>query len=128
MVSEFLTPRGCLAVHISIDGLPRQQATEYLEYGQDNYWSGEKMVQHTLEVAIPIERAFPGKQVVFLFDNTSNYDAYAPDALLVGGMNLGPVVCKLSCGGIYTCKAAPAVYVFPENHPIPDLQGKAKGI
>jgi len=85
----FLTPRGRLAVpeYISIDGLPQRQATEYLKYGQDNYWSGEKMVEHTLEAIF--ERAFPGKQAVFLFDNASNHNTYAPDALL-GNMNLGP--------------------------------------
>jgi len=56
MVSEFLTLCCRLAVpeHISIDGLARRQAIEYLEYGQDNYLSGEKMVQHTLDMAIRI--------------------------------------------------------------------------
>ena len=33
----------------------------YLEYGMDNYWTGEKMVDHSITVALPIFRlAFPG--------------------------------------------------------------------
>ncbi|RPB21874.1 hypothetical protein L211DRAFT_888332 [Terfezia boudieri ATCC MYA-4762] len=132
MVSEFLTPRGRLAVpeHISIDGLPRRQATEYLEYGQDNYWTGDKMVQHTLQVAIPIfERAFPGKQALFLFDNASNHNAYASDALLVTNMNLGPggKQAILRDGFIHSKGIAQSI-LFPDNHPDLELRGKAKGI
>ena len=50
MVSEFMTPRGRLCLpdnckdSITINGQQPIQATEYLEYGQDNYWTGEKMV------------------------------------------------------------------------------------
>ena len=132
IVSEFLTPRGWLAVpeHISADGLPRRQATEYLEYGPDNYRSSEKIVQHTLEIAISIfERAFPGKQAVFLFDNASRHNAYASDALLVENMNLGPggkqaILCD---GFIHAKSLSPQSMVFPENYPDATLRGKAKG-
>ena len=71
--------------------LLRKQATEFLEYGQDNYWTGEKMVRHTIDIVIPIfEAAFPGLQAVLLFDNASNHAAYLSDALVVAHMNLGP--------------------------------------
>ncbi|KAF8458748.1 hypothetical protein BDZ91DRAFT_800171 [Kalaharituber pfeilii] len=130
MVSEFLTPRGRLAVppNISAEGLPRRQATEFLEYGQDNYWTGEKMVQHVVDVAIPIfERAFPGCQAVFLFDNASNHAAFAPDALVVNEMNLGPGGKQpILREGFIHAKQRPQAMVFPDNYPDPALRGKPK--
>jgi len=49
------------------------------------------MVEHVLNIAIPIfERAYPGCQAIFLFGNASNHAAFAPDALVVTDMNLGP--------------------------------------
>ena len=64
---------------------------QYLEYGKDNYWTGDKMVEHTMRVALPIFKlAFPGCQALFAFDNASNHSSYAKDALLVSNMNLGP--------------------------------------
>ena len=36
-------------------GMPIREAIEYLlEYGKDNYWTGEKMVEQVARVAIPI--------------------------------------------------------------------------
>ena len=97
MVSEFMTPRGRLCLpdnckdSITINGQQRIQATEYLEYGQDNYWTGEKMVRHTVDIAIPIfEKRYPDCQAVFIFDNASNHAAFAQDALVAKNMNLGP--------------------------------------
>jgi len=68
MVSGFLTPGGILRVpdHVSdeelssnptwpqIEGKPVREGLQYLEYGKDNYWTGDKMVEHTTRVAIPI--------------------------------------------------------------------------
>jgi len=49
------------------------------------------MVDHTIKAAIPIfERAFPGCQALFAFDNASNHTSYADDALRVDKMNLHP--------------------------------------
>lgn len=31
----------------------RREAIEYLEYGKDNYWTGDKMIDQTISVAIP---------------------------------------------------------------------------
>ena len=46
-----------------------------------NYWTGEKMVEHTIRAAIPIfEYAFPNCEVLFAFDNSSNHAAVAADA------------------------------------------------
>ena len=79
MVSGFLTPGGRLQVpeHITDDmlcnselypqwpytedGQPQWDAMVYLEYGKDNYWTSEKIVDHAITVALPIFRiAFPG--------------------------------------------------------------------
>jgi len=81
------------------------------------------MVQHTLEAAIPIfERAFAGRQAVFLYDNASNHNAYAPDALLVGNMNLGlDNKQAILREGFIHAKQHTQSMVFPENHPIPGL-------
>ena len=73
MVSGFLTPGGRLKVldatpdsellkdpmwPLSSDGNPIRHATEY---GKDDYWTGDKMVEHTLHTALPIFKyAFPG--------------------------------------------------------------------
>ena len=66
MVSEFLTPLGRLSApnnatdeELQSMALPRM-ATVTLEYGQDNYWNGEKMADQTLKAAVPLfEMAFP---------------------------------------------------------------------
>jgi hypothetical protein len=61
--------RSCL----QIEGKPVREGLQDLEYGKDNYWTGEKMVEHTTRVAIPIFKyAFPDCEALFAFDNASN--------------------------------------------------------
>jgi len=61
---------------------------QLLEFGKDNYWTGDKMVDHTLQIAILIFKfAFPDCEALFAFDNASNHCAFASDALLVSRMN-----------------------------------------
>lgn len=111
MVSAFLTPGGILKVPDSItdeellrmhhswpcrvnrvgQAQPVRDAVELLEYGKDNYWDGDKMVDQTIKHAVPIfELAFPGCQGLFAFDNAANHCAFAPDALVASKMNLNP--------------------------------------
>ncbi|KAI1007214.1 hypothetical protein K3495_g999 [Podosphaera aphanis] len=72
-------------------GKPVREASLLLEYGKDNYWTGERLVEQTMKVAIPMFRyAFPNFQAVFAFDNTANHCAFAPDILLVSKLNLCP--------------------------------------
>jgi hypothetical protein len=48
--------------------LPRRFATEYLEYGKDNDWTSEKLIQQVLSVALPIFRyVFPDFVGVWIF-------------------------------------------------------------
>ena len=144
MVSGFLTPGGILKVpeHISDaqlltdptwprdeEGGPVRQAIKYLEYGKDNYWTGEKMVEHT-GVAIKIlKHAFPNCQGFFAFDNASNHCAYASDALISARMNLMPGGKQpLLRDGWDHNRNQPHPMVFSQDHPNPTLRGKAKGI
>ena len=63
---------------------------ELLEYGEDNYWHGDKITDQTINLAIQIfPYAFPDCQVLFAFDNSANHGCYAENALLAKKMNLG---------------------------------------
>ncbi|KAG0123787.1 hypothetical protein HOY82DRAFT_618690 [Tuber indicum] len=60
-------------------------------YGRENgYWEAGHLIKQVIELAIPIAHAaYPGYQFLFLFDNSSNHGAFAPDALLAQNMSLG---------------------------------------
>jgi hypothetical protein len=149
MVSGFLTPGGRLAVpeHITDemlldetlhpqwpckdDGTPHRDAMIYLEYGKDNYWTGDKMVDHALTIALPIFRvAFPGCQALFAFDNASNHCCYKNDALLSAKMNLGPGGKQPYMRETFIHRLGrPQLMVWPDTLAIPaHLRGKQKGI
>ncbi len=105
MAFEFLIPCDRLKVPDSIpdeellqqidwplDGnrKPACYATELLEFGKDNYWTCDKMVDQAVKISTRVfSYAYPGCQALFAFDNSSNHSCYAEDALLVGNMNLG---------------------------------------
>ncbi len=104
MVSVFLMPSCILRVpdHISneellnnsiwpnnTEGEQVREAIEYLEYGKDNNWTGEKILMHIKKIVILIiDYAFPDFEAVSIFDNLSNHLLFAPDALLVLSINL----------------------------------------
>ena len=105
MMSSFLTPGGILKVPQAVSDAqllsdstwpkneqeePIRSAIEYLEYGKDNYWTGEKMVNHTGFAIKILKYAFPDCEGFFAFDNASNHCAYTSDALIASKMNLGP--------------------------------------
>ena len=57
IVSDFLTPGGRLACGT---GDSKRYATHLHEFGPNNYWTREKMTNHTLQIMIPIfEERFP---------------------------------------------------------------------
>lgn len=95
MLSEFITSSSQLTVPLSITdtqlasmGL-RRNAIESMEFGNDTWWTGEKLKDQVLNCAIPIfNLQFPGCQALFLFDNARNHDSYAFDALRANLMNL----------------------------------------
>jgi len=140
MVSGFLTPGGVLRVPSTTtdeellsdptwprdNNHPLREAIHYLEYGKDNYWTGEKMVDHTRRIIPILKYAFPGCEGLFAFDNASNHSAFAPDALVASKMNLGPGGKQpLMREGWDYNRNLPQSMVFGEN----DYRcGKAKGI
>ncbi|RPA76037.1 hypothetical protein BJ508DRAFT_213928, partial [Ascobolus immersus RN42] len=69
----------------------RRDSAEFLEYGKDNYWDGEKMTDHILTVVVPmLELVYPGFDYLFLFDNATNHCSFAEDALNARRMSWGP--------------------------------------
>lgn len=151
MVSMFLTPGGILRVPDtktdaqllqrnpnwpkapSPDGTLLREAIQYLEYGKDNYWTGDKMVDQTINEALPIFReAFPKFEALFAFDNAANHNSYAPDALVVNNMNLEPGGKKPTMMDTHYRRADGTIecqsMVFPPNYPDFSLRGKPKGI
>ena len=144
MVSCFLTPGGILTVPAHIpdaqlladstwlrddEGVPVRQAIKYLEYGKDNYWTGEKMVEHTEFAIKMLKLAFPGCEGLYAFDNASNHCAYAPDALIATKMNLGPGGKQpVLRDGWDHVQNLPHSMVFSQDYPDPRLRGQPKGI
>lgn len=145
MVSAFCTAGGFLRVpdHVTDAELaaknnwPRygngslvREAIHYLEYGKDNYWDGDKMIDHVLRVAVPIfEVAFPGCQALFAFDNASNHCSFATDALVANKMNLGPAGRQPRMRDGWNSKNDTVQQMsFSEDHPNPVLRGQAKGL
>jgi len=81
-VSDFLTPVG----HLNSG-----KVCEVLKCGGEIWWTGELLLQQLQVNALPaLESAFPRCQGLWTFDNAKIHQKYAPDALLVGNMNLTP--------------------------------------
>ena len=137
MVSDFIHPGGRLRVPDQLSnadlealGLSSHFATEYLEYGKDNYWTSEKMIRQVLDVALPVFRvAFPDFVGVWIFDNSSNHGCFAPDALRAEKLNLGPGGKQPHLrDGFIDRQQVPQSMQFPPDYDEPDLAGKPKGI
>ncbi|KAI1000620.1 hypothetical protein K3495_g7577 [Podosphaera aphanis] len=125
IASTFLTPGWILKVPNTVldEGLvrdasiprdeiekPAREASVLLEYGKDNYWTGEKLA-------------------VFAFDNAANQCAFAPDALLVSKMNLGPGGRQLKLrDGWNFPENVPQKRNLSEDHPDVKLRGQPKGV
>ena len=110
--------------------LPRRYATEYPEYSKDNYWTSDSMIDHAIQIALPIfQTAFPGCIAVFAFDNASNRACFASDVLRVEKLNKGPGRAQpLMREGLNHHKGLPQAMQFPQNYQILDLAGKPKGL
>lgn len=144
MVSGFLTPGGRLRVpdHIPdsellkdpmwvlVNDVPVRDAMWLFEYGKDNYWTGDKMVEHAVRVALPIFRyAFPGCQALFAFDNASNHCSFSENALVASRMNLNPGGKQpVMREGFDFDRGLPQTMVFPNSHRLYELRGKPKGL
>ena len=59
----------------------------YAGAGREGYWTHQEMLERLTEDAIPLfEELHPGCVAVFIFDQSSNHNAYANDALIVQRM------------------------------------------
>lgn len=144
MVSGFLTPGGRLCVPdnipdsellkdpmwVIVDGHPVCDTMWLFEYGKDNYWTGDMMVEHTINIALPIFRyAFPGCQALFSFDNASNHCSFSSNALVANKMNLNPGgKLPLMRDSFDYIRGLPQTMIFSENHQKFELRGKPKGL
>ena len=101
-----------------------------LEFGKDNYWTGDKMVEHAIRIALPIfHYAFPNCQALFAFDNASNHCSFSEDALVAKRMNLNPGGQQpIMRDGFDYKHGLPQAMVFSNTHHIPELRGKPKGL
>ena len=107
MVSDFILPCNRLEMPLTVPLPPLlqardlepvaglkinpRQATEYIKVGKGSWWKGENLINHVLNIAIPIfEATFPNAQALFLFDHATSHTADAPDALRSSHMNMDP--------------------------------------
>ncbi|KAG2213282.1 hypothetical protein INT45_008736 [Circinella minor] len=61
----------------------------------DGYWTSKDMVKQLKDDAIPLfENLHPGCQVLFLFDQSSNHNAYAPSAKIASRFGLKDKILK----------------------------------
>ena len=95
---------------------------QLLEFGKDNYWTGDEMVGGSYPTNFLSTYAFPGCEALFAFENASNHCAFASDILLVSRMHRNPGSTPFRLGW------KPQAMVFSDNHPVPKLRGQAKGI
>ncbi|CAB5377082.1 unnamed protein product [Rhizophagus irregularis] len=94
----------------------------------DGYWKSEHMLDQLVHQAIPIfEILHPGCVAVFCFDQSTNHNAMAADALIATRMNLSPggAQPKMRDGWYIKEDGRKVVQsmVFPDNH---KLKGKPK--
>lgn len=141
MVSAFLTPIGILKIpdHISDDMLPLdwprdsqqkviREACQMLEYGKDNYWTAEKLIDHISIAVLIFDVAFPHCQALFAFDNATNHCSFASDALVASKMNFGPGGQQPKMrDGFDHRRSLPHQMNFSRDHPNESLRGKPKG-
>jgi len=97
MMSDLLTPGGRLCVPDSVENPPvtengmldkgpklldSQLKACSIEYGGDNWWNSDPLVEQVLKFVIPVfESALPDCQALFLFDNATSHSAYSNDTL-----------------------------------------------
>ncbi|CAJ0762844.1 18952_t:CDS:2 [Entrophospora sp. SA101] len=98
----------------------------------DGYWKSEHMIEQLVNRTIPIfEVLHPGCVGVFCFDQSTNHNAMAEDALIVTRMNLGPAKKQAKLhDGWYTNKEGEKCIqkmVFGDEADI-ELRGEPKGI
>ncbi|PKY46319.1 hypothetical protein RhiirA4_320161 [Rhizophagus irregularis] len=135
MVSAFLCPcHGLLQLsdeQLQVNPhIEHKEAVVLRSIQSDGYWKSEHMLDQLVHQAIPIfEILHPGCTGVFCFDQSTNHNAMAGDALVATKMNLSPggKQPKMRDGWYineYGEKCIQSM-IFPNNH---HLKGQPKGI
>ena len=99
----------------------------------DGYWKSEHMLDQLVHKAIPIfEVLHPGCTGVFCFDQSTNHNAMAEDALIVRRMNLSPggAQPKMRNGWYIDESGEKHVQsmIFPNDYSVEQLRERPKGI
>ena len=90
MISEFLCE--CHG-RMKVGTTALETTTETLTPGknEEGWWTADHLIAQIKTKDIPLfNRLHPGCIGVFVFDNSTNHGAYAPDALVATKMNLNP--------------------------------------
>lgn len=144
MVSAFLTAGGVLEVPQQItdeellsdpnyptenDGTPVRRAVTLLEFGKDNYWTAERMIEDTLKKALPIFlKAFPEYQGLWAFDNATSHCAFAENALVASRVRHLPGGKQpIMRDGCIDATGQRQEMCFGLDHPVGELRGRPKG-
>lgn len=142
MVSAFLTPIGILKIPDNVtdemlgsqwpkdnSGRHIREACLLLEYGKDNYWTSEKLLEQIRIASMIFKVAFPHYQALFAFDNATNHCAYAADALVASKINLHPggQQPKMRDGFDYSHSRKQSM-VFPADYSDESLRNQPKGM
>src|SRR5947209_5345460 len=138
MVSAFLCPCHGL-LRLSDEQLLANSHIEHKEtfvmrsVQADGYWKAEHMLDQLVNRAIPIfEVLHPGCVGVFCFDQSTNHNAMAEDALIATRMNLssGGGQPKMRNGWYMDEREEVCIQsmVFPIDHPVAKLREQPKGI
>jgi hypothetical protein len=117
-VSAFINPEnGCL-IHLDQSGHVLRDSTKIIYPGSqgDAWWDTDQLLVQMGEAVEVFELAHPGKQALFIFDQSSAHASLPPDALKAFEMN------KLD--GRKQCKQRDTV--IPESNPVPEHRGKTQ--
>ena len=91
-------------------------------YGDDGYWTSEHLAKQLVERAIPIFNLLhPGCEGLWLFDNSQNHLALAPDALRASRLNL-------SDGGMNTPMLRSGRYINSHGERVSQVMQRADGV
>ena len=78
----------------------------------DGYWTAQHVLTQLREkLVIAFEHMHPGCIMVVLFDNSTNHDAFAPDALRASKMNANPAGMFFMYVNLHAC-----LYMFVYTH------------
>ena len=128
MVSEFLSIIDGRLKHTRPAG-SLIEAREIIHPGKNNdgYWGGEDVAKQFRKAIAIHKEKYPDYDALWAFDNSSNHNCYAQDALVVSKMNLGSGGCQARLRDT-VFNGVTQTMIFPDDYPDESLRGKPKGM